>query len=53
MNCHQVESPLSGRDSTIAVRNEKVSSPIATTRMTTATIGEVSGSWLSSLWMPS
>ncbi len=33
MNCHQVPSPFSGRDSTIAVRNEKLSSPIATTRM--------------------
>ena len=37
----------------IAVRKEKPSSPIATTRMITATSGEVSGSSLSSLWMPS
>ena len=53
MNCHQVPVPFNGRDSCIAVRNEKVSSPIATTRMTTATSGEVSGSWVSSLWTPS
>ena len=37
----------------MAVRNEKLSSPIATSRMITATIGEVSGSSLSSLWTPS
>jgi hypothetical protein len=53
MKPHQLSLPLSGRDSLIAVRKEKVSSPIATARMATATIGEVSGSWLSSLWMPS
>ncbi len=53
MKLHQLSLPLSGRDSAIAVRKEKPSSPIATTRMITATSGEVSGSWLSSLWMPS
>ncbi len=53
MKPHQLSLPLSGRDSAIAVRKEKPSSPIATTRMITATSGEVSGSSLSSLWMPS
>ena len=42
MKRHQLTEPLSGRDSTIAVRKLKPSSPIATTRMAMATTGEVS-----------
>ncbi|OLT15763.1 hypothetical protein BJF78_16135 [Pseudonocardia sp. CNS-139] len=53
MNCHHVLSPLSGRDSWIAVRKEKISSTIATTRITTATIGDVSSSGCASFSMPS
>ncbi len=50
MNCHQVPPFFSGRDSTIAVRKLYVSNPIATTKMTTPTIGDVSScGWVSLL----
>ena len=50
MNCHQLPLPLSGRDSTIAVRKLYDSKQIATNRITTATIGEVSGVGWVILW---
>jgi hypothetical protein len=53
MKPHHETSPLILRDSTIAVRKLNVSSTIATTRITIATTGEVSGSGCCSLWMPS
>ncbi len=58
MNRHHDWSPLSGRDSRIAVRNDHDSSPIASTRMMIATVSgscSASGCALISwyLWMPS
>ena len=44
MNCHQLASPRTLLDSTMAVRNEKVSSTIANSRMPIATPGD-STSW--------
>ena len=41
MNRHQLPEPLSGLDSTIAVRKLKPSNPIATTRMAIAKYGDV------------
>ena len=40
MNCTQLASPLSSRDSAMAVRNDHDSSPIATTSTAIAIAGE-------------
>ena len=53
MNRHQLARPFNGRDSRTAVMKLNVSSPIATSRMTIATIGDVSSSGCWILCMPS
>ena len=53
MNCHQDRPPLRPRDSWIAVRNEKPSRPIATSKMTIATSGDVSSPGWPSFSIPS
>jgi hypothetical protein len=52
-NCTQFAVPRTSFDSRTAVRSENASSTIATSRMATATPGEVSGSCSCSLWNPS
>jgi hypothetical protein len=52
-NCGQELRPLTARDSTIAVRNEKHSRTIATPRITMATVADSIGSGCWSLCTPS
>ena len=53
MNCHHERSPLRGRDSMTAVRNDQPSRTMAITRMAMATDGDSSSWGWRSFSMPS